>query len=125
MLLRDRPTVYNVGDHVRVILSADIAAMRRRNKNSLLKKYNAIYYSAHTYTVANVINEIGGNQLRRFGAHIWDLRRKSYWLTDDVTHLPLGRHYFASEMIRAPNNTVDPHIRADQVSCQVNRLTQI
>ena len=43
MLLRDRPQVYNVGDHVRVILSADIAAMRRRNKNALLRKYNAIH----------------------------------------------------------------------------------
>jgi transposase InsO family protein len=123
-LRRGRTNVFQVGDLVRIVLSANDAEVRERNKQQLLKKYDVVKFSTKIYRVANVVNGIGDNLpagLNTLGFRVWDLKRRSYWLVDSNTNLALHRHYFGNELIKVPANSIPSHITTPQRAKIINR----
>ena len=122
-----RNKVFRIGDFVRIVITAIDAKYREREKNGMMKKYNAIKYSPDTYRVYNVVDGLGHRrdrtlqQLQGLDYNIWDLKRPQYFL-QTTTHpiRTLARHFFGNELIKVPTNE-PPHFDWRRVD-QLNRL---
>lgn len=86
--LKHRPTkVFRVGDLVRIAMEAkheeDTYEFRRRVKDQLQKKINAITYTVPLYRVVAIVNgtlPANMNALRQLGVRAWDVRNEQYRL---------------------------------------------
>ena len=133
MLQRGRTNVFQIGDLVRINLSAVAgqmgADMRERNKSRLEHKYTAIKYSPQVYRVQNIV---AGNPpmahvphaLELLGMNVWDLKRQSYWLVDVATNLAMHRHFYGNELVKVPPDSIAPNVNNPQRVNQINRFTQ-
>ena len=110
----DQPQIFHIGDWVRVKYTKINAQMRRRHKEGILNKRNAIRYSLDVYRVSHiypapiVLNGLPLNQQ-------WSIARQSYNLTLNGVVVMSGAtptRFFASDMIHVlpPGISLPPSI---------------
>ena len=110
----DQPQIFHIGDWVRVKYTKINAQMRRRHKEGILNKRNAIRYSLDVYRVSHiypapiVLNGLHLNQQ-------WSIARQSYNLTLNGVVVMTGAtptRFFASDMIHvfSPGISLPPSI---------------
>ena len=112
-----------VGDIVRIKVSVLDKLMRKRNKNSIEKKNNAIQYTIANYRVMKVITPHINN-------HFY-VSRPSYWLNGyDLNNQPTVRilantepkEFFASDLMKIPVGSTAPTVDGWARSRVLNRI---
>jgi hypothetical protein len=108
-LTKQPANIFDKGDWVRIALEPfDQGESRKRRKNKMETKYNAINWSPEIFEITHIIGRkpAPNQNLQQMGIKAWDIREQKYVVKHvEAPQTVLKKQFFGSELMLVPKTS--------------------